>query len=93
MNAIDHRQGTEKKAITWKAKMYDLIRKIERLGRNKIGKFLLNNQDRNMNIGEMSSRIEHFNNEHPAKWATPIKNIDNGVVDMRGKYVLRTRFF
>jgi hypothetical protein len=35
MNAIDHRQGIEKKIGVWKAKMYDLIRKVERLGHKK----------------------------------------------------------
>jgi hypothetical protein len=91
MNAIDHRQGTEKKMSVWKAKMYDLIRKVERFGHKKRGKFFLNIQDRNMSISEMSSRIEQFNNERPNERASQTKNIDNGFVDMRSKYVLRTR--
>ena len=44
-----------------------------------------------MSISEMSSRIEHFNSERPTEWASQMKNIDNGFVGMRGKYVLRTR--
>ena len=94
MNAIDHRQGIENKISVWKAKMYDLIRKVrkvERLGHKKRGEFFLNIQDRNMSISEMSSRIEHFNNERPTERASQMKNINNGFVDMRGKYVLQTR--
>jgi hypothetical protein len=90
MNAIDHRQGIEKKIGVWKAKMHGLIRKVERLGYKK-GKKILNIQDLNMNISEMSSRIEHFNNERPTEWASRMKNTDYGFVDVRDKYVLRTR--
>ena len=44
-----------------------------------------------MPITEMSSRIQHFNNERPTEGASQMKNIDNGLVDMRDKYVLRPR--
>ena len=54
-------------------------------------KVLRKNQDLKMPIVEMSSRIEQFNNERPTEWASQMKNIDNGFVDMRGKYVLRPR--
>ena len=91
MNAIDHRQGIEMKIGLWKANMYVLIRKVERLGHKKRGKFFRNIQDRSVSISEMSAFIEHFNNERPTERVSQMKNIDNGSVDMRGKYVLRTR--
>jgi hypothetical protein len=91
MNSSDYGRGVETKLTTWKFEMYDLIRKIAGGGSKEREKVLSNNQDLNMSISEVSSRIEHFNNERPNEWASQMKNIDNGFVDMRGKYVLRTR--
>jgi len=91
MNSIDHGNGMKKKLIAWKAKINDVTRKVARRGSKERVKVLCYNPELNMPISEMSSRIEQFNNERPAEWAAQMKNIDNGLVDMRGKYVLRTR--
>jgi hypothetical protein len=91
MNSSDYGRGMETKLTTWKSKMYDLTRKIAWRGSKEKEKVLRNNQDLNMPITEMSSRIEHFNNERRTEGASQMKNIDNGFANMRGKYVLRTR--
>jgi hypothetical protein len=49
------------------------------------------NQDLKMPITEMSSRIEQLKNECRTEWNPQGKNIDNGLVDNRGKYELRPR--
>jgi hypothetical protein len=71
--------------------MDDLIQKITIRGSKGSEKALRKNQDPKMPIVKMSSRIEQFSKERPTKWASQMKHIDNGFVDMRGKYVLRTR--
>jgi len=76
--------------IAWKAKMFDLNRKVECLGHKE--KALRNIQARNIRITEMSPRIEPLKNECPAEWSPQKMDIDNGSVDMRGKYVRRSRF-
>ena len=91
MNSSGYGKGMETKLTTWKSKMYGLIRKIAWRGSKETEKALRNNQGLNMSISEMSSRIEHFNNERPTEWASRMKNIDNSTTDMRGKYVLRPR--
>ncbi len=91
MNPIDHGVGMKTKLIAWKAKMDDLIQKVAIRGYKESEKVLRKNQDLEMPIREMSSRIEQFNSEWPTEWASQMKNIDNGLVDMRGKYVLRPR--
>ena len=91
MNPIDYCKGIETKLIAWKAKMHDLTRKIAIRGSEERENVLSNIQDLNMPITEMSPRIEHFNNERPTEWASQMKNVENGFVGMRGKYVLRTR--
>ena len=91
MNSNGYGRGMETKLTTWKSKMYGLIRKIAWRGSKERERALRNNQGLNMSISEMASRIEHFNSERPTEWASQMKNIDNGFVGMRGKYVLRTR--
>jgi len=86
MNAIDYCKGMEMELTAWKAKMYDLTRKVESLGSKEREKVLPNIQDLNMLITDMSSRIEQLKNECPTEWAPQKKDIDSGHVDMRGKY-------
>jgi len=91
MNPIDHGVGMKMKLIAWKAKMDDLIQKVAIRGSKESEKVLRKNQDLEMPNSEMSSRIEQSNNERPTEWASQIKNIDNGFVELREKYVLRPR--
>jgi hypothetical protein len=91
MNPIDHGVGMKTKLIAWKAKMDDLRQKVAIRGSRESEKALRKNQDLKMPISEMSSRTEQFNSERPMEWASQMKNIDNGLVDMHGKYVLRPR--
>jgi|APHig6443717497_1056834.scaffolds.fasta_scaffold447046_2 hypothetical protein len=91
MNTIDYGEGLKTKLIACKAKMDDLIQKVAIRGSKRSEKVLHKNQDLKMPIVKMSSRIEQFSNERPTEWASQMKNIDNGFVDMRGKYVLRPR--
>ena len=89
MTIVDQGEGLKTKLIAWKAKMDDLIQKVVIRGSKE--KVLRKNQDLKMPSSEMSSRIERFNGERPTEWASQTKNIDNGLGDMRGKYVLRPR--
>jgi hypothetical protein len=91
MNPIDHGVGMKTKLIAWKAKMDDLIQKVAIRGSKESEKVLRKNQDLEMPNSEMSSRIEQFSNERPTEWASQMKNIDNGFVELREKYVLRPR--
>jgi hypothetical protein len=86
MNVVDYCKGMEMELIAWKAKMFDLTRKVESLGTKEREKVLPNIQDLNMLIVEMSSRIDQLKNECPTEWTPQKKDIDKGSVDMRGKY-------
>ncbi|TFG43538.1 MAG: hypothetical protein E4H48_02170 [Syntrophobacterales bacterium] len=86
MNLVDYCRGMEMELTAWKAKMYDLTRKVESLGSKEREKVLPNVQDLNMLITDMSDRIEQLKNECPTEWTSQKKDIDKGTVDMRGKY-------
>ena len=91
MNPIDYCKGIETKLLAWKAKMYDLTRKIAIHGYEEKENVLRNIQDLNMPITEMSSRAEQLKNVLPIECTPQRKNIDNGFVEIRSKYVLRPR--
>ena len=86
MNVIDYCKGMEMELIAWKAKLYDLTRKVESLGSKEREKVLPNIQDLNMLVTDMSSRIEQLKNECPTEWTPQKKDIDAGHIDMRSKY-------
>ena len=85
MNVIDYCKGMEMELIAWKAKMYDLTRKVESLGSKEREKVLPNIQDLNMLVTDMSSRIEQLKNECPTEWTPQKKDIETGHIDMRSQ--------
>ncbi len=86
MNVIDYCKGMEMELTAWKAKMYDLTRKVESLGSKEREKVLQNIQDLNILLTDMQERIEQLRNECPTEWSPQKKEIDRGTVDMRSKY-------
>ncbi len=65
MNVVDYCKGMEMELIAWKAKMYDLTRKVESLGSKELEKVLPNVQDLNILITDMSVRIEQLKKRGP----------------------------
>ena len=71
---------------TWKAKMYDAMRKVDKLGTAEREKILPNIEDLHMILEEMQGRVELLKTECPSEWS-PVKiEIESGTVGMRGKY-------
>ena len=91
MNPIDYCKGIETKLIAWKAKMYELTRKTAIRGSEERKNVLINIQDLNMPITETSSFAEQPKTALPTERSQQRKNIDNGSVEIRSKYVLRPR--
>jgi predicted nuclease with TOPRIM domain len=76
----------EMELTAWKAKLYDLMRKVDRLGTSEREKILANVEDLHIFLTEMSDRIEQLKNECPTEWSPQKKDIEEGHIDMRSKY-------
>lgn len=76
--------GTELTA--WKAKMYDITRRLDKLGTKERGKILPNVEDMHILLEDMAARIEQLRTECPSKWSPDKKAIDEAHVDMRAKF-------
>ena len=59
---------------------------MDKLGSAEKEKILANVEDLHMLLEEMSDRVENLRTECPSDWSPMKKDIDEGSVDMRGKY-------
>ena len=86
MDVEDYCKGMETEMTAWKAKLYDVMRKVDKLGSAEKEKILPNIEDLHMLLEEMSDRVQSLKNECPSDWSPAKKEIEDGSIDMRGKY-------
>ena len=86
MDVVDYCKGLETEMTAWKAKLYDVMRKVDKLGSADKEKVLPNIEDLHMLLEEMSDRVQNLKTECPSDWSPLKKEIDDGSTDMRGKY-------
>ena len=86
MDVQDYCKGMETEMTAWKAKLYDVMRKVDRLGSADKEKVLPNIEDLHMLLEEMSDRVEKLKTECPSEWSPDKDAIDEGSINMRGKY-------
>ena len=86
MDVQDYCKGMETEMTAWKAKLYDVMRKVDKLGSAEKEKVLPNIEDLHMLLEEMSDRVEKLKTECPSDWSPMKSEIEEGSVDMRGKY-------
>ena len=86
MDVLDYCKGMETEMTAWKAKLYDVMRKVDSLGSAEKEKVLPNIEDLHMLLNEMEDRVDKLKTECPSDWSPMKQEIDEGTVDMRGKY-------
>jgi predicted nuclease with TOPRIM domain len=62
------------------------MRKVDALGSAEKENILPNVEDLHMFLEEMTDRIEKLKTECPSDWSPDKKEIEEGSIDMRGKY-------
>ena len=86
MDVQDFCKSMETEMTAWKAKLYDVMRKVDKLGTAEKEKVLPNIEDLHMLLEEMSDRVENLKTECPSDWSPMKKEIEDGSIDMRGRY-------
>ena len=86
MDVQDFCKGMENEMTAWKAKLYDVMRKVDNLGTAEREKVLPNIEDLHMLLEEMSDRVNSLKTECPSDWSPMKKDIEEGSIDMRSKY-------
>ncbi len=86
MDVLDYCKGLEIELTAWKAKIYDIIRKMEKLQSGDKEKVLPHIQGFNIVITELEDKIASLKNECPSEWSPQKKEIEDAHIDMRSKY-------
>jgi predicted nuclease with TOPRIM domain len=86
MDVLDYCKGLENEMTAWKAKLYDVMRKVDKLGSAEKEKVLPNIEDLHMFLEEMTDRVETLKTECPSDWSPMKKEIEDSSINMRGKY-------
>ena len=86
MDVMDYCSNVGIELMAWKAKLYDMIRKIEGLSSGDKEKMLGNIGDLHNLMTEMEDRVNQLKNECPSEWSPQKKEIDNAHTDIRAKY-------
>lgn len=86
MEALDFCKGMEIELTAWKAKVYDAIRKMDRLSSGDKEKALPYIQGINIIVTELEDKIESLKTECPSDWSPQKKEIESAHVDMRSRY-------
>ena len=76
MDVLDYCKGLETEMTAWKAKLYDVMRKVDKLGSAEKEKVLPNIEDLHIYLEEMSDRIEKLKTECPSDWSPMKKEIE-----------------
>jgi hypothetical protein len=86
MDVLDYCKGLESELTAWKAKIYDVIRKMDKLQSGDKEKVLPHIQGFNIIITELEDKITSLKHECPSEWSPQKKEIDDAHIDMRSKY-------
>lgn len=88
MDTIDYRKGKETKLIAW---IDGIVKKIARRGSEASENVLTKTRVLNVHRTESTSNIRKLEGVPQDEWNALEKGVDNGSVDVRGKYVLKPR--
>jgi len=86
MDVKDYCRSTEIELYGWKAKMYDMIRKVEQLRRADKEKIAEQVEQLHKHISEMERMIKDLQSECPVEFGDRKQKIDKNTADMKKKY-------
>ena len=66
----------------WKAKIYDIIRKLDKVPSADKGKVLGQINDLHMLVGEIEDRIERLKNQCPTDWSPEKIELDSKITSI-----------
>ena len=86
MDVLDYCKGMEMELTAWKAKLYDLTRKVDKLPSRDKQRMLGTVEDLHIIVTEFEDRIANLRNECPTEWSPQRTEIEEAHVNMRSKY-------
>lgn len=86
MDVKDFCTEMESELTAWKARLYDAIRKVDKLGSADKAKASPDLQGLHTLVEEITERVESLKTECPSDWSPIKKEIEQKSVDLQKKY-------
>ncbi|MFP4475508.1 MAG: hypothetical protein ACLFOY_08085 [Desulfatibacillaceae bacterium] len=86
MDVKDYCKNVETELTAWKAKMYDLSRKLDKVPTGDKEKVVPHIEDLHQLIAQMEDRIDRLEKECPTEWEPEKQEIEGAHVDLRSKF-------
>ena len=86
MEAKDFCKGMQMELTAWKAKLYDMLTKFDKLGTAEKEKAFQNIENLRMVVADLEDKICTLEVECPSDWSSQKKEIEDAHVDVRSKY-------
>ena len=86
MDVKDYCKGMQMELTAWKAKLYDVLRKVDKLATGDKEKVFPNIEDLHMVVAELEDKICALEVECPSDWGTQKKEIEEAAWNMRSTY-------
>lgn len=86
MDVQDFCNGMEAELTAWKAKMFDVVARADKLPTGEKEKVWTYFGDVKMIIQDLEDKIQRLKHECPSEWSPQKEEIEEAHVDMRSKY-------
>ena len=86
MDAKNYCRSIEVELYSWKAKMYDMIRKVDQLRSSDKEKIASQVEELHKNIADMEGLIEKLQTECPIEFGSEKNQIEETTAGMKKKY-------
>ena len=86
MDAKNYCRSIEVELYGWKAKMYDMIRKVDKLRNSDKEKIQSRVEELHKNIADMEQLIDQLQTECPLEFGSEKKQIDETAAGMKKQY-------
>jgi methylaspartate ammonia-lyase len=86
MDAKNYCRSIEADLYGWKAKMYDMVRKVDKLRRSDKEKVISQVEQLHKHIEDMEHLIEQLQTECPVEFGSEKKQIEETTAGMKKKY-------
>ena len=86
MDVKDYCKGMQMELTAWKAKLYDVLGKFDKLGTAEKEKSFQNIENLRMLVADLEDKICALEVECPSEWGPQKREIEGAHVDVRAKY-------
>ena len=86
MEAKDYCRSIEVELHGWKAKMYDMVRKVDKLRGSEKDKVASQIEELHQHISDMEHIIEQLQTECPVEFGPQKKQVEDSTESMKKKY-------